>query len=240
MSNRKYHEEIIIVPNEDNEEQQSSSPFGFLIVIWFVASLGGLIYFGKINELYTVMVFGQYFLVFGIMSFSKLKKEPYVPIIMTIIGLACIVVPLAMLNEDKLSFKPDWELIIGTLVLLGLTIAGLAIVIITLYKHQKSTKQCTASVTAKVTKIDKYFRNGAVLYQAVLAYEYEGSQYEIRKTSYNMNEFHLNDYMDLNIDPNNPSISYEKDRNYLYLIIFGLIFGLGSLLTFLVFISQYY
>ena len=46
--------------------------FGTLFLIWFIASMIGIIYFAEKNTYYTVMLFGQYFFIFGLIPlFSK-------------------------------------------------------------------------------------------------------------------------------------------------------------------------
>lgn len=82
-----------------------------LFLTWFIASLISLIVMLAINPLYSLMVFGQYFLVFGFLIFSQ-KKHKMSGLPFVLVGTTCIVISFLMLYPNLLSIKLIWENVI--------------------------------------------------------------------------------------------------------------------------------
>ena len=83
------------------KKEKRGSFFGTLFLIWFLASLILMTYFSKKNTYYLIMVFGQYFLVFGIMAFKACKgTEKLIALLVIAMGLGAIIIPYIQMHPE--------------------------------------------------------------------------------------------------------------------------------------------
>ena len=110
----------------------SSTIFGLVIVIWFFASMFGIIYFSKRNEYYLMMIFGQMFFVCGIMIF---KLEWWVGLLFGVVGLSLLIIPYLILNPDILPVQVDWGYFVMKYVFILFIASGVIIVGFNFFKN---------------------------------------------------------------------------------------------------------
>lgn len=127
----KEENDVIIDPKERNKKKASNF-VGILFLVWFFASIIGMIYFAeKEQAYYVIMIFGQYFLVFGSIAFfncegkEKLSSMPFI-----LVGLACIIIPFLMMHPEIFNVSINWEAVIPLLMILIFVITGLALIIL--------------------------------------------------------------------------------------------------------------
>ena len=68
---------------------------GTIFLIWFIASLAGMMLVG--NAYYMLMIFGQYFLVFGLIA---LFNKALIGWLFFFVGLIIILIPLSILHPN--------------------------------------------------------------------------------------------------------------------------------------------
>ena len=69
------------------------SILGVFFIIWFIASIVGMVIFADINEYVTLVLVGQYFFIFSMLFFSQQDRE-LMPLIHLTVGIGFMVVPL--------------------------------------------------------------------------------------------------------------------------------------------------
>ena len=84
------------------EHSTGSKIFGIVFILWFIGSIVAMIVLSNMGKAeYTVMIFGQYFLVFGIMAFFGKSVDGSNPkpigLIFASVGLGCIIIPFLII-----------------------------------------------------------------------------------------------------------------------------------------------
>lgn len=211
----------------------SSTIFGLLFLIWFFGSMALMFYFAKVqsNVYYALMVFGQYFLVFGLIPLFK-KKLIGLPFFL--VGLACIIVPFFMLNSQLLPVKINWDGVIPLLLVSVFVIAGFCLIIIPLYQRNKRKEICTVIVPAQIVDYDTSYNEGTTLYAPIYEYTFNGKEYRICNHSYsNVGNRPVGTIINLKIDPNNPTVFEDNHASIFVIIILGIFFLVVSLPIFI-------
>ena len=98
------------------EHSTGSKMFGIVFLTWFIGSIIAMIILAELNMgEYTVMVFGQYFLVFGLIAFFGKsvdgKSGKGIGSIFAAVGLACIIIPYLVMHPELLPQQINWETI---------------------------------------------------------------------------------------------------------------------------------
>ena len=113
------------------EEGFKSCFIGIIFLIWFIGSIVSMLYLSNINEYYAIMIFGQYFLVFGMIPLLKEKgMEKLICVPFILVGLCCIVIPYLIMNSSVLSISLNWDAIIPILLILAFVVAGFAMIFV--------------------------------------------------------------------------------------------------------------
>lgn len=209
--------------NVKRKNNVSDSPFhrvlSVIFIIWFVGSIFGSIYFFGVNQYMGFLIFGQFFLVMGLIAvFNK------VPIgwIFVLAGLGLIIIPTFIKYSDLLSFKVNWEFFGILTAGIFFTLCGLGMFFIPIINSKKLKKRCSLNIYAKVININK-------LNCPVYEYNVSGKRYRVAGQK---NEKHsLGENVQLNVDPNEPrDIFYEYSfKDNLFLHIFAIPFILSGL-----------
>lgn len=204
-----------------------SNLIGTIFLIWFIGSIISMLYLSKINEYYTIMIFGQYFLVFGLIPLkAAIGKEKLISIPFILVGLCCIVIPYLMMNPDLLSVNLNWNNIIPLLLILVFVIAGIAMIFIPVIFNNKLKKICTITVNAKIVDYKcTYSDNRKKLYCPIYEFEFNGKKYEVSNNKYsNFDNKPIETIINLKINPDNPN-EFIDNRNFdSLIIILGIIF----------------
>ena len=212
----------------ENNKIVPEKPFekilGKLFLVWFIGSIIALVVFAEINPIYSIMVFGQYFLVFGIIALKN-DKDGIIGVSFTTVGLACIVIPFLIMHPNLLSFEINWDYIIPVLGVLVFVIAGLAMIIIPILKRKKLEKVCTVSVTAKIVENLMTIDEGNKLYCPVYEFEFNGKKYNVTNNCYtNVGVSPVGTLIDMKINPNDPNEFLNKEPSSIILLIIGIMF----------------
>ena len=194
----------------DNMNKEQRSKFwGILLIIWFIASFIAMFYFKDDNIYYTVMLCGQYFLVFGLIASSKktLLGLPFV-----LIGLGCIAVPFFMLNSHLLSIKINPDNLILLLLASVFGIIGICLIIASLHQRKKSKETTKVIVPAKIVDYNVSSNGSKKMYTPICEYNFNGIEYTICDSRYNDIETkELGTVINIEINPNSPASSGFDD-----------------------------
>lgn len=124
------------------EHSTGSKIFGIVFIIWFIGSIVAMIVLSNMGKVeYTVMLFGQYFLVFGIIAFFGKSVDGSNPkpigLIFASIGLACIIIPYLVAHPELLPAMINWENVIILSVLLIFMLVGVGICLLLVKQREK-------------------------------------------------------------------------------------------------------
>lgn len=216
---------------------------GIIFIIWFIASIGGLIYCNSNGlEALSVGIFGQYFLIFGIFIIvSEIKKKKFNPIMLLfpLIGIGAIAGALVYQfgNEEQV------ERLINLLpcsILLIFFLIGVRVLVYAFQISILKRQRCTYPIDAVCIGIKTRFRHKeGRSYCPVYMIEYQGKVIELCDEIYsNTNKLKPGDTKRIMINPNNPQDFHEPGQT-LVLSIFSLIFGLIFMGTPILFIYMF-
>lgn len=208
-----FDEEIPVHTNKP-DDSPFGKLFGAIFLVWFMASFIGMIYFFETNPSIGFIIFGQYFLVFGIVAlFSKIKLG----LLFAGVGLGIIVIPILIRHPELLSFSVNWEFLglvaFGVISLCsGLTVLGCWI-----NAKNKLKAKCTSFVDATVILIK---REKTPIYE----FEFNNKKFKIRGCLDKKKK--VGDHCNLQVNPNNPREVYfdfirEKIATYLFSLSFA-------------------
>lgn len=231
---------------KQNPKEEKGKIWGVIFFAWFFASIIALMYFSKTNQLFSVAVFGQYFLVFGLLGFNASKNEKgfdkYFPLIFALVGLICIIVPLLMANPDFLSVTIIWDNAIPALMLLAFVLSGFGLIFIPMISRRKKLETTTYKITATIKKYKTTRGDSSTVYCPIYEFYYNGKEYLVDDNSYtNVGVKPVGTNVELLIDPNNPEEFLTKERwngASIITLILGIMFLLMSLPIFIYFITN--
>lgn len=208
-----------------------------IFLVWFIASLVLLVILSQINSHYMIMIFGQYFLVFGIIFANAQRKDrdkSLVPYLFMLIGISCIIIPLLMMYPNLLTIEINWERTIPILVMLLFIIVSLAMIISPIIKTKRLKKVCTLRVCATVIKHKtEYSDRGRKLFAPVYEFEFNGKKYEVCKEQYtNINVIPKGTIVELLINPLDPEEFLDDSNFSFYVIGMGVLFFIVSFIIF--------
>ena len=104
-----------------------------IFVIWIFASIIGIIFAGFFSARETIMIFGQYFLVLGLVILFY-KHLIYISIHLITIGLPCLVIPILQMFPE-INNVVDWDSVIAIVTLYQFIHVGATIIISHIKKY---------------------------------------------------------------------------------------------------------
>lgn len=185
---------------------------GTIFVIWFVASFIMMIASAAMENLYLfLMVFGQFFLVFGIILLKKSDNKNILSYIPLTVGTIIVLFSLSMLIFPK----KDWGIIAASMGMLLFIFVGFGLMIIPLYKYNKNRKRCNVNIKAQVIKSESEYYASKTndntnrirkLYKLTYKFIYNDKEYIVLpNSSYDsIRTKKLGDTVDIYINPDNP------------------------------------
>lgn len=233
--------------NNNTKNSTSSCILSIVFMVWFVASIGGMLYISKQDNKWPLLaLLGQYFLVFGLVflvNSIKNKKILGPEIIVTLVGAICvyagIVLPKAT-PEERESFTR-----LVPFMFLGLfTFVGLILIINAIPKRKKpATTNCTTPVIASCIDVESYESSDGInmntpIYCPIYEFYYNGATYRVKGGSYsNYCNVQIGDQCCLEINPTNPyeysipdAVSAPDTMSNLIAIGIGVVFIIVSVL----------
>ncbi len=221
---------------------------GALFLIWFVGSIVALILTAKATPWLAISVFGQYFLVFGLIALiSTLKEGKFTPIflILIFVGLLAVLFGIAMQFGDEAAQATFKQLIpyagISIFFVMGL------LFIINYFVRSNQNKNCIEIVRA--TCVDMKKRKNSTsngmsytiynTYCPVFSFTYNGKSYEVNNNIYTqVPDVELGEEKELYINPKHPKC-FREDANIAFRqsiaeLGFGIFFILISSMAFVI------
>lgn len=190
---------------------------GSIILIWFFASLGLMIYLADVNSYYMVICLGQLFFVLGLLGLSKKAK---IGIIFVIVGLSLVIIPILMMNPN---LEVNWDFVIPIIMLCVFLIVGIGLLLLPSIIYKKKDKEFSISLTAKVIGLKETNGNRTKLYAPIYEYYFNNKNYRISSNTYsNVNVPNVDDVVEIKINPQDPQEVYNPGSKKTVIIILGL------------------
>lgn len=236
-----------------------------VFLLWFVVSITGLLYCAR-NEMHALLIaiFGQYFIVFGVIATCanapkrvKTKTDTYlggkgilkfnigffIGLFVTLIGLGCAIVGLIFQYGDK-SLKDVMTNMIPVFGCLIFVIAGAGIVCVTLYKRWYNDTYVNYPVIATVvdveTQISKSGGHSVILYAPTWEYDYNGEHFVQTQNYYsNYGKCDIGDKIAIRINPEIPTEFASERESDVPIIIFGCMFLAAGILAMICIIQNF-
>lgn len=231
--NDNYDKEVITNDNEiPSIGGKHGKLLGIMVLIWFFGSMIAMGVLGSINPLYSLMVFGQFFLVFGVIILCIEDKVRWLSLPFLLVGLACIIIPMFILNPNILKVEIIWESVVPVLLIIGFVLTGLGMTIIPIIRKKKLEKVCIVPVYATITRYDTtYSDDGNKLYCPIYSYEYGKKTYEVSDNVYTNVEIKpIGTIQEFKINPNKPDQYLDSNSFTMkFLIILGILFLIVSI-----------
>ena len=207
-------------------------------IIWAVASIALMIYFTGLNQVtFTIMTFGQLFLVMGIIFICRKQITGSV---FTVTGLACIIIPA--INEWGPLFNSNITTnpILPIFIVVGITLIGLCMLVVPSILENIAERKCKKSVNAECFDFKTIvLKNGNTVYAPTYKYNYNDKEYIKVREKYSKNqEPAIGSIVEIKINEEKPEEVYFKasKASMMLIYIFGISFllaGIGMLITLL-------
>lgn len=206
-------------------------------IIWSIISIGFMLYFSGLSQVtFTIMTFGQLFLILGIIAI--VRRQSTGPVF-TVTGLGCIILPA--INEWGSLFSdtiPANNNMLPILLSTGITIVGLAMLIMPGVLEDIAAKRCKAVVKAEVVDLKSVtLADEKVAYAPIYSYTYNEKTYTKCTEKYRTTEIpEVGSKTELKINEKDPEEVYieASKASKMLIYIFGSGFfmaGLGMILT---------
>lgn len=195
-----------------------SAVFSIVFLLWFVASIFGLVLTAKAQQMgWTAIFFGQYFVVFGFVGlYSEIKsgfRHPII-IIFPVVGLTVVTCGLLWQFGDEATKGNVVTQILNVIAGLFLLVGILLLIQVLIEKLQQ--KKCTYAVQGKCVEVKWHYshsKNGGSkkTYCPVYEYYYNGQTYIGSQEIYT-NLIHVDEgeYREIFLNPDKPNVFYEK------------------------------
>lgn len=205
-------------------------------IIWAVASIGLMLYFTGLNQVtFTLMTFGQLFLIMGIIAIVRKQATGGV---FVVTGVGCMIIPA--LNEwGHLFFNlQNPSNIFPIFATTAIIFIGLAMLIVPGVLENMSQRRCKKIVKGECVDFKTTtLKDGNTAYAPVFMYTFNNKEYTVCKKQYTREKtIDIGTIVDLKINEKKPEdVYFEASKASKMLIyIFGACFfitGVGMLLT---------
>ena len=217
--------------NEQPNDSKIGRIVGIIFLIWFFASMGAMFYFSKVNTYYTMMIFGQYFLVFGIIPFLGKVKNRIIGVPFMLVGLACIIIPYLMMKPEINGIVINWDAVIVLLFIIAFILSGLAFILIPIIRTRQLKIRCSIEVVATIVKHrTTYSNSGNRLLCPIYEFQFNGKKYKVMNNQYtNIDVKPIGTLVNLKINPDNPEEFLDKGVSLTVCVFIGLCFLIISI-----------
>lgn len=214
-----------------------------LFILWFVISIVAILVLRKYSELFSIMVIGQVFLVFGLAIKKDGVKINEVKLILMYVGLLLVGVPFLMYISKFYNVydKFNWSYIIAILGVGSFMLLGLGLMFIPKINKKRLTEICTEKVKAIVIRHDSHWSGDdpADVYCPVYGFEFNKEKYEVRNNLYwYFAEPEVGTEVEIKINPSNPYDFLLEDDTDRKLFSVGLLFFIPSFIGLVVLIIK--
>jgi len=184
-----------------------------IFLIWFFASIGAMIYFSQKNMgPLIVVVFGQFFLVFGgIAIFSGIKTKSFQPVtlLFPVVGIGCIIGGCIFQfgNETVAKYAYDASVVIGTY-----------------FSSKRRHEVCTYCISATIVEVKSHYHKGTRSYCPIYEVYFRDEMIQLCNNTFtNMHHFEVGETREIYLNPNNPTEFFEPReektlKTFLYIL----------------------
>lgn len=213
-----------IIGNKPNYSKEGKI-VGIIFLIWFFCSMLAMLILSQINTYYTVMVFGQYFLVFGVIVLLGAGKNKAVVIPFILVGLACIIIPYLMMKPEINGMVIDWGAVIAVLFIFAFVLAGLVLTFIPIIQIKKSKEKWNVEVPAVIVGYDENHGDSSMLYCPIYEFDFNGKKYNVMNNHYsNVGLKEIGTIISLKINPENPEEFLDRRISSFVPMFIGIVF----------------
>ena len=190
----------------------NGSTSGWLVLLWFACSFGAIFYLSGLERTIELMlVFGHYFLVFGIMAFLSSKNVENMNLLF-VLGIVFLFFVLFLPGQIQINIDPDRFMFL----ILGLIFFVTGLVFLSKVIKSKILK-------GKFVKIDAYVSDYICsddMKACVFEYEYEGKKYIKNDNIFTSGPLPaIGSIKSIRINPNNPDEIYATDMSWFFIIM---------------------
>ena len=202
-----------------------------LFVMWFVASLAGMIYCSKTGRgLLVPALLGQYFFVFGVVGIvSTVKSETFQPFILIfpILGILLIAIPIWLYFGGE-EAGAMLDIVLPYVVVVTILIGSVLFLAISQIVASRKKKRCTLAVNATCVALDMRHHKGIRTVCPTYGFYYAGENRRVCDYKYTSLTISEGETCTLLIDPKNPDVFYDEKREALSRIG-NMIMGVGGI-----------
>lgn len=231
--------------NTSQQANKKSCTGAAIMILWFIVSIIAMVCLSDVSTEWTIIIFGQMFLVFGIIGlFSGGFEMSKVWILLfPLVGLGCIVGGLIGLYGEE-EFKEKMYDMLPIFISVLLFVIGILFIIIPIYMKKVREKYCTLPVKGVIADVyrkrssDRNHHNIHYVYAPVYEYFYNGTLYRKESNVYtNYEKFDIGSEVTVFLNPSNPDDYYVKRSGETAInLIFGIIFLIFSVAIMLFYI----
>ena len=222
------------ISNEEDKDSLKDIIGCILPIVWFVGSLIIMISSKK----YSMIAFGQYFLMFGIVQFRSFKRisNKLGGVLLIEIGGGIIFVSIIYLLKVNLN----WELLFPILLFIASILVGITLILNTVLDISRRRRVCIVEVEATIVGYGYVYSNSKYnmrkkLYSPIYGFNYNNKYYETSFPYFN-NFSKLknnNSVEEIMINPDDPNEILTIDGTPKFMIT---IFSIVTLVFIIVFI----
>lgn len=219
----------------EKKSNWKSNLIGIIFVIWFICSLGGLLFLSEVENqagwIFTLM--GQYFLVFGILAVyanKGAKRFPTILIMFPLIGGVMLGSGIYMLIGGEIAVH-NMFLVAPILIFLVFPIAGICLMHMALTEGMYLKKRCTYEVNAKCVDVSTSThrnKNGRTRKTYMPTYSAYVNDKEIKlwNNKYSSHKFEVGEYYTVSINLENPTefIDINTKKVHSGMLLIGTLF----------------
>lgn len=208
---------------------------GIIFLIWFFASMAGLLLVSETQHPveWLMIIFGQYFLVFGVLavwSNKGTRRFPTIILMFPLVGLACMGSGIYMMiggvdsHEKMNAFAPFF--IVATFI-----VAGALMMHMSLSEMLYLKRVCTYEVNAKcvdiTTSLSKRKHGGySEIYMPTYSFWLNNEEHRVWNNQFSSTKFTIGDYYKILVNPNNVNDFIDSNARIgnIGLLIIGTLF----------------
>ena len=189
-------------PIDTNKQNNNTGgiPSGILLIIWFVVSIFSLFYLSSMDKGFEMgLVFGHYFLVFGLMAYFSSKKvdQDRTLKILFSVGLVFVLYMDFFAGRIKINMDPDMFLFL----VLGLIFFVTGLI---LFRNAFNSDNDPSMVGVNAIVCD-YVKSKGGTVACVFEFEFNGKNYKIKDNYFtNVNIPKIGTIKNIKINPENP------------------------------------
>lgn len=187
-----------------------SKTIGIVFLVWFFASLVGMLFVGETESpaKWLMILFGQYFVVFGsiaVYANKGAKRFPSIVLMLLLVGLVCVGSGIYMLvgGEDATAKMFDFA---PVLIMAVFPVAGILMIHMSVSEMLYLKRNCTYEVDAKCVDVSTSHRKTnqgrrRTIYMPTYSVWMDGKEYRIWNNKYTSKQYVVGEYYKLKVNP---------------------------------------